>query len=85
MVVDIFQSFDELDEAHGERVGAPQDAISELVRSLENHLVAMPATSAEALAWKMRRLTRAIENDWRESEVSVIVSSIERDVASMAA
>jgi hypothetical protein len=40
MTIDLFKSFDELDEAHGERIGAPEDPVGDPLRSLENHLVA---------------------------------------------
>ncbi|ADJ22475.1 hypothetical protein Hden_0654 [Hyphomicrobium denitrificans ATCC 51888] len=36
----------------------------------------------DALAWKVRRLARAIENNWHASQVRAISESIMRDVES---
>ncbi len=84
MAAALIASFDELDEAHGERIGAPDDSISAVVHSLGNHLIAIRSDTPEALAWKVRRLTRAIQNDWHESEIVVIANSIARDLSAPA-
>lgn len=70
-------AFDELEEAEGERIGATLDEVTALLRSLETRILATPADAPDALAWKVRRLARAIENEWRDAHVIEIVRSIE--------
>lgn len=82
MTVALIASFDALEEADGERIGAPFDEVTAVLRSLEARILAMPADTSGALAWKVRRLARAIENNWRASEVRAITDAITRDVES---
>lgn len=80
MMAALIASFEALEEAHGERIGAPMDEVSDVLRSLDSHMLALPADTPDALAWKLRWLARAIENDWHASELSEVAGSIMRDV-----
>lgn len=81
MTAALIASFDALEEAHGERVGAPLDEVTGVLRSLETRILAMRADMPDVLAWKVRRLARAINNDWHASEMAAVAASIMRDVA----
>ena len=80
MTAALIAAFEELDEANDKRIGGTDDSVTDVLCALETRLLNMRSDVPELLAWKVRRLTRAIENDWRDVEVRVIACSIIRDV-----
>ena len=80
MTAALIASFNELEEVHGERIGAPLDEVTDVLRSLEARFLSARAETPDALVWKLRRLARALENDWHPSEMASLADSIMRDV-----
>ncbi|MBA2127172.1 hypothetical protein DLM45_13210 [Hyphomicrobium methylovorum] len=77
----LITAFDALDEANDERIGGPEAVADDVLRSLEDHILASHADTPDALAWKVRWLARAVANDWSEPDVRTIARSIESDLA----
>ncbi|HET6388581.1 hypothetical protein [Hyphomicrobium sp.] len=84
MTAALIASFDALEEVHGERIGAPLEEVKDVLRSLKTHLLSARAETPDALAWKVQRLARAVENDWHASEMATVAASIMRDLGGAA-
>ncbi|HVJ78114.1 MAG TPA: hypothetical protein VM620_09785 [Hyphomicrobium sp.] len=81
MTTKLIEAFDELDQANDEHAGGPIDSASKVLRSIETEILSRRADTTDALAWKVRRLARAVANDWCPSEAEVIAQSIKRDLS----
>ena len=52
--------------------------------AVEEMIVGRRATTAPELLWKVRRVVRAIENDWTAEATLSLVASLEADLAEIA-
>lgn len=75
-------ALDELEEHAANRVGAEPDQRG-AIRAIEVTLLDIEA-NGEGLPWKVRRLVRAIINQWDASEVGPLCASILAEVRLLA-
>lgn len=75
-------ALDELEEHAANRVGTEPDQRG-VIRAVESTLLDIEA-SGEGLSWKVRRLIRAITNEWDNSEVGPLCASILAEVRVLA-
>jgi hypothetical protein len=75
-------AIDELEEHAANRVGDEPDHLG-VIRAIETTLLDIEA-SGEGLPWKVRRLIRAIKNEWDDGEIGPLCASILAEVRLLA-
>lgn len=68
----------------GDRPAGPTELESASMLHLEREIEARTAESFADLLWRVRRIQRAAENDWRHELIATLAAAAERDVRALA-
>ncbi len=79
-VGELCAELDALEALTGERPGGATEAEYAAMRSLEDSIGEEPADGPAVLLWRVRRLTRAVINDWRPELLLAVAFAVERDI-----
>jgi len=75
-IAELCRAFDRLDDRNGDRPRGPLPGISRKMRRIEGRIMASSCVAPDVVAWKVRRLERAVANEWSEAEIVLIRVSL---------
>jgi hypothetical protein len=76
-------AIDELEDAAAVEIGRTDD-FTGAIRAIESIALGLNVRDGDALAWKLRRLVRALTNEWDASGVGPLCASILAEVRALA-